>query len=203
MEEKEINKIFKPGKALLIVSLVFLIATIALIGTAMYMRVGETMNPKNLGELIENYEEKEGMYVKIDLGYLPYGFAEEDNSKYYYLAMDKDGYMYIVRITDRTYDELVKLSDEGKNEIEYEFKGYAFDIPMDLKRLAVEAGNEVFENMDLTLANIENYIGGVYIDETELPDDDTSMGLIRNFNDNWTVYNYIRWNSYISSVKNI
>lgn len=202
MEEREINKIFKPGKALLIVTLVFLIATIALIGIAMYMRVGETMNPKNLGELIENYEEKEGMYVKIDLGYLPYGFAEEDNSKYYYLAMDKDGYMYIVRITDKTYDELVKLSDEGKNEIQYELKGYAFDIPMDLKRLAVEAGNEVFENMDLTLSNIENYVGGVYIDETELPDDDTPIGLIRYFNDNRIIYGYTRRNSYISSFKN-
>ncbi|MDE5830975.1 MAG: hypothetical protein K2H53_05015 [Clostridia bacterium] len=203
MEQREIDKIFKPGKTLLIVTLIFLIATVALIGTAIYMRVEETSNPRDLGELIENYEDKEGVYAKINLGYLPYGFAEEDNSKYYYLAMDKDGYMYIVRITDGTYDELLKLSAEGKNEIEYELKGYTFDIPMDLKRLAVSAGNEVFENMDLTISNIENYVGGVYIDETELPDDDTSMGLIRNFNDNWSIYGYIRRNSYISKIKNI
>lgn len=202
MEEREINKIFKPGKALLIVTLIFLITTLAVIGIAIYMRVEETKDPKELGELIENYEDKEGVYAKIDLAYLPYGFAEENNSKYYYLAMDKDGYMYMVRITDRTYDELLKLSDEGKNEIEYELKGYTFDIPMDLKRLAVSAGNEVFENIELTLANIENYIGGVYIDETELPDDDTSMGLIRSFNDNRSIYNYIRRNGYISNLKN-
>ena len=177
MEEREINNIFKTGKILLITTLIFLIITIGLIGGAMYLRIKETSSPRNLGELIENYEDKEGEYVKINLAYLPYGFAEEDESRYYYFAMDSENYMYIVRITDETYDELVKLSDEGKNQIEYELKGYTFDIPTDLKRLAVKASNEVFEDTVITTSNIDDYVGSVYIDETDVPSGDTIMTL--------------------------
>ncbi len=178
MEEKEIKKVLRTGRAMLIATLVFLVLTVGLIGGAFYIRYNETKDPKDLGQLIENYEDKEGEYVKINLAYLPYGFAEEDSSKFYYFAMDQENYMYIIRMTDETYEKLKELSNDGNDKIEYEFKGYTFSQPTQMKQLAVEAANEAFEETKFTYSNISDYVGSVYIDETELPDEDTSVMLV-------------------------
>lgn len=178
MEENEIKKVLKTGKAMMITTIVFLIITLGLIGGAFYLNYQNTNNPEDLGELIENYQDTEGKYAKINLSYLPYGFAEEEGStRYYYFAMDSDNFMYVVRLTEKTYEELEKLSNNGNDTFDYEIKGYTFNLSTKLKQLAVQAANEAFENATFTYSNITDYIGNVYIDETETPDDDMSVGL--------------------------
>lgn len=172
MEEKQINKILKQGKGLLIITLVFLAALVGLLGAAFYIQYDATRDPKDLGELIDNYEDKEGTYVKLNVAYVPYGFAEEGTDRHYYFAMDEEKYMYIVRITDKTYEHLESLYKEGET-FDYELKGYAFNISSKLKKIAIEAGNEAFEESVLTSSNFSDYFGNVYIDEEDRPENET------------------------------
>lgn len=176
MDEKQIDKILKPGKILLIITIIAIIGTIALFVAGVYTSYENTKNPELLGTLIDNGEDKEGVYAKVDVATIPYGFAEEGQGRYYYFVKDADGYMYIVRITDGTYKKLEEMYNNGEGEVKYEFAGYTYNIPASLKRLAIEAANEGVEDNSkkMTYANFENYVGSVYIDETKKPESDNS-----------------------------
>lgn len=179
MEEKEINKVLKPGKVLLIITILFIIATIGLFAIGYYQEYTDKKDPKDLGTLIENSEEKEGQYVKLDIGYLPYAFAEvgTTDKEYYYFAWDAENYMYIVRLTDKTYEELKGMANAEDEKLSYQLKGYTFKTPSNLRKLAIEAANEIYSGGEeeestskkITTSNFTEYFGSVYIDETEVP----------------------------------
>lgn len=174
MEEREIDKILKPGKILLTITIIFILATVAIFIAGFIQENQLKKNPTALGELIKNNEEKEGQYVKLNMAYVPYAFAEEkiegtDKVYYYYFAWDAEDYMYIVRLTDKTYEHIESLKKEDSDKIEYEFKGYTFRTLPDLKKLAIEGANEIFEEKTINSSNFSDYFGTVYIDETEVP----------------------------------
>ena len=173
MDEGQINKILRPGIIVHIITIIFIVATIGILGTGFVMEFNAKNDAKDLGELIENYQDKAGIYAKIDMAIMPYGFAEEDNGRFYYFAKDKAGYMYIVRLTDGTYEELKKMYNDGEGEVNYELSGYTFSIPTDLKKLAIETTDEIFEDNEINYSNFEDYVGNVYIDETKTPEDHT------------------------------
>lgn len=177
MEEREINKILKPKRLIIIITIIAVLVTLGLFVAGFYLDYEATKDPEYLGTLIDNYEDKEGKYAKIDVAYMPYGFAEEGEGKYYYYVMDKDGYMYIVTIKDSTYKEMEEMYNNGEGKVEYELKGYTFDIPADLKRIAIEAADEAFEDNKITYSNFSDYVGNVYLDDVARPDDSTSYML--------------------------
>ena len=151
-------------------------------GYAIYLNYNETNEPKDLGDLIEAYEDDEGVYAKIDMNYIPYGFAEEGTDRHYYFASDKEGYLYIIRIQDSTYEKLEAMCpSEEDGTLDYVFKGYTFKIPAELKKLAIEVANEdIYEEETFTYSNFEDYVGTVYIDETDKPSSsraNTAMGI--------------------------
>lgn len=104
--------------------------------------------------------------------YIPYGFAEEGTDRHYYFATDKEGYIYIIRVEDSTYEKLEAMCpSEEDGTLEYEFTGFTFNIPSNLKKLAIEVANEdLYEKETFTNSNFEDYVGRVYIDETDRPD---------------------------------
>lgn len=186
MDENQINKILRPGIIVHIITVIFIVASIGVLVTGLVMEYNARKDAKDLGELIENYQDKEGVYAKIDMAVLPYGFAEENNGRYYYFAKDKAGFMYIVRLTEETYQELEKMYNNGEGEVDYQFSGYTFSIPANLKKLAIEATDEIFENNEINYSNFEDYVGNVYIDETKTPENYTpntlyGIGVILGF----------------------
>ena len=80
MEEKQIDKVLKPSKILLIITIIAAIVTLGVIGAAFYLNYKDKQDPKDLGTLITNYEDKEGEYAKLHITTVPYGFAEEDEN---------------------------------------------------------------------------------------------------------------------------
>ncbi len=184
MEENEINKVLKPKKALLIVTIVALVITLGFIVAALYTRYEERKDPLSISELMDKGEEKKEQYVQLDIAYLPYSFAadgeEEDN--YYYFAMDEEQYMYIVRLTNKTYDKIKALYEEANGPVEqiaedaetkpiqYHFEGFTFTTSASLKKLAISAANEAFGENVINSTNFSEYLGTVYIDEKETPD---------------------------------
>lgn len=172
MEEKQINKILKEGKGMLITTIVFLILTLGLLGASFYIPYSETMNPQNLAEI----DEKAGEYVKIKVTYGPYGFAQDSDDSWYYFVWDENDVMYIVKVEEDTYQEMLALYEDGQKEkIDYEIKGYTYSISSSLKKVAIEAVNEIYKDAEekVTYSNFSTYLGAVYIDETESPENDT------------------------------
>jgi len=178
MEENEISKIFKVGKIQLIWAVVLVVIGIALLGIAFYIDSGDRETATDLHQLIYNYEDKENEYASINLAYVPFGFAIEGENLKYYFAMDSNEYLYIVRITDKTYEKIVKQKEEQGDNFFYELKGYVFEIPSELKKLGIEAYNEAFEKEIFTKSNFEEFVGNVYLDETYTPQSENATVLI-------------------------
>ena len=185
MEEKEINKVLKTNHLMLIIALIFLIVTVGAFGYSFYVRYEEKQNPETFFDLIENNHDKEGAYTKITIDYIPYLFAEEDltqgGTRKYYIIMDQEKYMYIARLTDETYNKLKDKADQETGSIEpTEFKGYVFKIPSKLKTLAANELTEVFKDSEnpikVTTSNLAEYVGDAYLDETEIPNNETENG---------------------------
>ena len=168
MEEGKKSKIFKPNKKIMI-TIAIIIALAILIAIAVFIGSSNKKEAKSLHDLIYNSQDNEGEYAKIDLAYVPYNFAIEDEKLQYYFAIDKEGYMYIVRLTNETYNKLQQLQEEKQSEFSYELKGYVFEMPEELRKIAIESYNEISEKTLLTDENLEEYIGSVYLDETMTP----------------------------------
>ena len=180
MSENEINKILKPGKLIHIFTIIVVLITIGLIGGSFVVEMNERKNARGLGELIDKGEDKAGICAKVNMAYMPYGFAQEDDDKFYYFAMDSEQFMYIVRITENTYKKLESMYNNGEGNIEYEFTGYTYSIPSKLKKLAIEAANEAIQDDDnkITNSNFNDYVGRVYIDETIKPEGHITNNLL-------------------------
>lgn len=182
MEEKEIDKIFKPGKIQLIFAIVLAVIGAILIGIALYIDSNKGKIATDLHELIYNYQDEEGEYASININTIPYGFAIENETLKYYFVMDEQDFLYIARITDKTYEEMEKAYEADKENFSYELKGYVFKIPKELKKLGIEAYNEAFEENEevekMTNSNFEEYVGSVYLDETYTPQSSNASTLI-------------------------
>lgn len=182
MEDNQIKKILKVKNTYLIVALVIMVISIALVVASYFVSQPDEAELKDLHELIYNYEDKEGEYAKITSAYLPFGFAVEELENggqfNYYFVMDKEGYMYIARLTDETYAEMERQKEEQGDNFSYEIKGYLYNIPTELKRLAISGYNEAYENETLNYDNLEEYVGKVYLDETITPESDLANALI-------------------------
>lgn len=181
----EIEKIFKPKKILLIIGLVILAVAIGLI-VAGCMTNSKKHNSEEVhvyNDLIAANKDKEEMFVELEIREVPYLFAtkEEKGSKEsYYFAIDEYNYWYIVRLTDKTYKKLEEQYNADKENFKYVLKGYIYNDPSELKRLAISAYNENLEESaeKLTSTNFKDYLGSTYLDETKTPFDGTASTLI-------------------------
>lgn len=181
----ETEKIFKSKKSLLIIGLVIL--TIA-VGLFIYSYIINKNKFENVemhvyNDLISKNEDKDNMLVKLEITKISPAFAtkEKNNSKQnFHFAVDANNYWYIVRLTDSTYKKLEKQFEEEGENFKYVLKGYIYNDPADLKRLAISAYNQIISSdaEKLTNSNFRNYLGNTYLDETITPTDDTSNTLM-------------------------
>lgn len=181
----EIEKIFKSKKSILIIGLVILAIAIGLIVAGCITNKNKYNNEEVhvYNDLIAEDKDKEEMLVELEIAEIPYLFAtkEENSTKQkFYFAIDKYNYWYIVRLTDKTYEKLEEQYNADKENFKYTLKGYIYNDPSELKRLAISAYNENLseEAEKLTYTNFKDYLGSTYLDETETPFDDTASTFI-------------------------
>lgn len=181
----EIEKIFKPKKILLIIGLAILAIAIGLIiaGCITNKNKYDKEEAQVYNDLIAANKDKEEMFVELEISEIPYLFAtkEEKSSKQkFYFAIDEHNYWYIVRLTDKTYEKLEEQYNADKENFKYTLKGYIYDDPSELKRLAISAYNENLEESaeKLTTTNFKDYLGSTYLDETKTPFDGTASTFI-------------------------
>ncbi len=177
-----IDKMLKPNRKFLIVSLVLFFISIGLY--AFSFAYEKIINKKALdyNELIANKTDEEGKYATIKIAELPYLFAKETKNnveRLYYVAFDANNYMYIVRLTEKTYKDMEEKYKEDENYI-YTLKGYIHNDEDKLKKLAMDWYNESMpsEEYYITNENFESYLGKTYLDETKRPNNLETAGIL-------------------------
>lgn len=118
-----------------------------------------------LHDVIIKQNDSEDVLSYVDSEIYPYLFASYDNEdNKFYLIRDKD-YMYVAYMSSYDYDRLKDETLYNDNRTE-KLVGVSKLVPTDVKKLAIEAVNELWHDEEITLADFEYYFGNVYLDMT-------------------------------------
>lgn len=166
MTKSEINKILKPKKPLLYVALPLLVLSIVMYIIAANVKVSKE-DAIDYRKLLFNYDNIKGEYTKLDIC-SAYSFAGKDNLTYYYVQ-DADGYVYVARITDETFDKMDEAFSRSSNpdDFTYTIYGYVREVYSDLKKFIISEFDDAFDtDVKLTNSTYDDYFSDTYIDET-------------------------------------
>ena len=180
-KREEFLKNIQSGKVTLIVGIAFLVMSLLIGVVSIFEKNKEMQNPTPLGDV-----EKENVYASVDVSVMTDYFATNDYAgiehKTYFVWDDQ--YIYIVDLNDKNREALNGIYDYSYAEEETErpeavtIKGMTKTIPSDLKKLAIDTYNELYDKKVLTTSNFSDYLGVVYLDTFESPMSDLSMDLI-------------------------
>ncbi len=172
-KREEFLKNIKAGKITLIISILFIIMSI-ISGIIVYYRMNQAMNNvKPLADIEENNQ-----YASVDVQLMSNFFATNDYAgiehKTYFVW--DENYIYIVDLNDKNREALNTIFDysyRGDKEEEQPdpvtIKGMTKAIPSDLKKIAIDAYNELYGEKKLNTTNFKDYFGVVYLDTFESP----------------------------------
>ena len=88
---------------------------------------------KDYSTLVEKDVDVENNYVEINVKNIA-KISLDGNMGYYFVKDDKD-YLYVVKLWNRTYNKIEKKYND--KEINYCLKGYIFNIPDDVRDMAI------------------------------------------------------------------
>lgn len=171
---EDYKKILQPSKKSLIVCIVLIIISIAaFIGADILSKPKKGEKCTYFGTLIELNEDEENKYASLEIVTLPYEFAtktENSSTERYYFVGDENNFIYIVRLSPKKYDEIKKQYDEQGENFKYELKGYLFNTPTQLKKLAISGYNEGrTADQKISAAEFQDYFGKTYLDDRITP----------------------------------
>lgn len=167
------KKILKTPKGTLLTAIIFIVLAVLMISVGMVLDTPrENENCEDYNSLIASKSDTENKYVKVTMADLPYQFAVQENGSItntYYIIFDENNLMYIVRLSDDTFAKLEEMYNQNPDEFSYELKGYIFNAPDELKKLAMETFNESSQAEQITNENYSDYFGQTYLDEKNTP----------------------------------
>jgi hypothetical protein len=178
MNNKQLNKILHPKKAYLISGIILILASIAAFYIVSYLD-NHINYPEVVSyhDLIQSGSDKNEAYAKVDITSIMKFAKNDDNLNYYYVS-DEEGYTYIARITDDTYNDIIEVYNNDKENFIYTLTGYIYDVPNDLKSIAMSAFKDYTGNIELTEDTYSSYLGSTYLDETMTPNTQNSGLLV-------------------------
>ncbi len=148
----------------IIIWLFIIFVSIGLFVLGDYLNEKEKSKAQNLETIITSKDEnKESLHTYIEVKKNPYKFAvSNDTTDAYYLLTDGN-YLYVAYMS---IDDYNKVNDENDYDGKIKIEGITGIPSSDVKNLAIETYNELFETQ-LTTADYESYFGDVYIDMTK------------------------------------
>lgn len=181
-KKEEFLKNIKSNKITLIVGILFLLSSLVS-GIVVYSNKGKEMKDvKALAEV-----KKEEVYASVDVQVMTDYFATNDYAGIEhktYFVWDKE-YLYIVDLNDKTRESLNPIYDYSYAKEKQEekpspvtIKGMTKTIPSDLKKIAIDAYNTLYDEKILNTSNFSDYLGVVYLDTYESPMTDLTTELI-------------------------
>ena len=176
MENNKIEKLFKPKRLFLIITILSILITVALVSFVEWRdRTEVTPKPVEYYDLVMGNIEKEHEYVTVTIVYICSFAQREDTNQTYYYIIDENNLIYIARISDETYKKIETAYNEQQENFSYKLEGYIFNIESDVKKIAIEKFGNVFENApDITKENYEDYLGKTYLNEYVTPNTETN-----------------------------
>lgn len=180
---QEYKKILKPSKKTLIVLVVLVVLSIAgFIIAEKMMQPSKNEKCTSYDTLISLDQDEENKYAKVTIVDMPYEFGykkENSSTERYYFVIDENNYLYIVRLSPKKYEEIEKKYNENKENFKYELKGYLFNTPNELKKLAISEYNEGrTADQKITTADFKDYFGKTYLDDRITPNSDMATVFI-------------------------
>lgn len=166
--EKIINAERKMSKEILI-SVFIIVAAFISFYVSFLFDEKDKKNEKDLKTIIQDKSitAKDELYSKINIKRNLFKFAVyDDTTDAYYFTTDGE-YLYIMYMTIDKYKEI--YNEEKKDDF-IKVEGITALVSKDVKELAIDTYNEMFELSDeekLTIADFENYFGTVYLDTTK------------------------------------
>ena len=174
-EEKKIKKNIIIGIILIVVSFVmFYFGNRA-------MEIADN-NIKDMEKIIEsNDTKKDGLETYLNIKKSVYRFAVYDTTSDAYYFVTDGNYIYIAYMSVDKYKEI----SNSNNDDEYiKVKGVTSEIPNDVKEIAVDSYNEIFELDDsekIGIKDFNNYFGSIYLDMTNDTSDAGGMEFLIGF----------------------
>ena len=153
MENELIIKKNKKGKLHIIISAIILLIGLAFIGFGVMNANDKKNNAQNLVEFGWNNSTTDEL-VYLDITYEPVQLTEEIDGEAYYILLDNDYY----------YIAYMKLDKAEKIKAPARVTGITATPETDVKRIAIETMNDVFEDDNILLSDYEEIFGMVYID---------------------------------------
>lgn len=123
-------------------------------------------------DLITSGSDVKNTYVSLDISYIPYLFLTRNvnNETFkYYFVVDKNNYMYIVRLTDETFNRIKQLYEENDEYFSYHLEGFIYNVDDNLKEMAIYAYNDMASFSLVNFDNFNKYFGQTYLDEVIKP----------------------------------
>ncbi len=175
-KREEFEKIIKrKGIGLLIAGLFVILSTLVTDAVYYFSKKDYTKDAVALADA------KTGDFAYVDVSIMSDYFATNDytgvDHKTYFVWDEK--YIYIVDLNDKNREDLNPVYDysysEDENAVAPEAKriyGMVKSIPSDLKKIAIDSYNEMKGEKVLNLTNFKDYLGTVYMDTFETPNND-------------------------------
>ncbi len=165
MKQEDIKKLTKKKNSGLLIGLILLLVSLVL--AFVTYKCLYSKECKSYYELGISGEDKEGTYAYIDLDSCQ-SFATETvgTEEYdYYYAIDTNGMLYIICMTEDKFDEIYDQYNLNPNEFFYRFTGYLYEAPDDLKQYACEMLQECFElDYSVGVDEYDDYFLSTYLD---------------------------------------
>ena len=152
----------------------FIILAFVFIGLSINQDNKDTSNIKYLNYVIENSSEEQGQKVYLNISAISSSFAGyDDKTDSYYYVYDGQ-YYYIVYLKESEY---LKISGMDLSNNPYRVEGIARNIGDDVKNIAIEQWNsDLYEDEEpITDSSFYSYFGNVYLDQTSIYSETTSM----------------------------
>lgn len=170
----EFEKTIEKGKGYLIAAIIFFLIPLVVAGGMYFYNKNGMKNPAKLIDVTE-----EDVYASVKASMMTDYFATNDDNGVThktYFVLDEDNIMYIVDIDSESRERLQKIYDYTYNYDEdleapesVELKGMTKEIPSDLKKIAIEAYNQLMGEDYLNTTNFYDNLGAVYLDTHESP----------------------------------
>lgn len=175
MTEKQIKKVLRPVHEFLLIFIICVCITAGLY-FLQYYRAENSISEAAVDyiELCMEYKDEEETYVKADvIDAISFAEYEGEEDRLFYFVYDKDYNFFIARLGDATFNKMYIQYQEQGDEFEYQIDGWVYDIPKEIKEIAIYEYNQQLgtEDFKLTEDNFEEYFGNTYVDECDLPDD--------------------------------
>ena len=166
-----INKITDTGKVMKIALIVLVFAAVMFGTNGLVKRLekSDSRNPKEFNQLIADSNDDENVCVKVTITAEPFLIASASDDmtedKYYILA-DRDKYMYLAKLSDKTYEMIKREAKKQGDEFSYQLIGYTYSIPRELKDIVIEQFAKAGTHT-IARENFGDYFGYTYLDDSK------------------------------------